>query len=92
MGTAAATASARPKADVGNLIVLTLRRQENGKTVEDNMKIGMKEKLAVLADKYKAAKGLQSVVLQFDGERMNLNNTPESYDMESEDLIDVVAS
>jgi Ubiquitin-2 like Rad60 SUMO-like len=77
-------------ADVGKLITVTLRRQVIGKSVEDCFKVGKKETLQALADRYAKANGLAKVGLHFDGDAMNLNHTPEAYDMEEEDLIDVV--
>lgn len=87
---ASGSSGAATTVDVGKIITLSLRRHIDGKAVEDCMKVGMKEKLQALVDRYAKAKGLSKVILHFDGDTINLNNTPAAYDMEDEDLIDVL--
>jgi hypothetical protein len=80
-------------ANLGKSIELTLR-QQSGKTVsQDVLSICMKESFQALADKYRSSKSLGPstlITFKFDGETMRMTRTPESYDMEDEDLVDVI--
>lgn len=72
-----------------------MRTQEQGgsKLTSDFMSIRMNEPLQKLMDKYKKHKKLAAsatVIFKFDGETMQLHRTPRSYDMEDEDMVDVV--
>ena len=80
-------------ANLGPALQLKLRMQEkNGTTTMDVMTIRENEPLENLMDKYKKKKKLGSahIILTFDGDTINLTKTPASYEMESEDIIDVV--
>ncbi|CAB9498844.1 expressed unknown protein [Seminavis robusta] len=85
--------TATTKKDLGNAIAVKLRTNEGGKVKEQMFKIRMQEPMSVLVDKYKTKNNLTQtakVSFHFDGEQMNPNSTPASFDMEDDELIDVV--
>jgi hypothetical protein len=90
---ARAPPAAAVSANLGKSIQLTLRHQD-GKTIsQDVFTIRMKETFQLLADKYRVSKSLDAsmkVTFKFDGATMSLTRTPESYDMEDEDLVDLI--
>jgi hypothetical protein len=90
----ASSAAALSAANLGREMQVTLRRQLVGKKVtEDNFSVRAKEPIQVLVDKYRAKHSLggrATIIFKFDGDKMRLDRTPESYDMDDEDLIDVV--
>jgi hypothetical protein len=80
-------------ANLGKSIELTLRQQSGKAVSQDVLSICMKEPFQALADKYRSSKSLGPstlITFKFDGETMRLTRTPESYDMEDEDLVDVI--
>jgi hypothetical protein len=89
----AGTGTAPVAANLGKSIQLTLRHQSGKAVSEDVLSIRMKETFQALADKYRSSKSLgpsTRIVFKFDGETMGMTRTPESYDMEDEDLVDVI--
>jgi hypothetical protein len=91
-GTAASGAAA-VSANLGSSIQLTLRQQNGKTTSQDAFSIRMKEPFQALAEKYRSSKSLgpsTRIAFHFDGETMGMTRTPESYDMEDEDLVDVI--
>jgi hypothetical protein len=91
-GTAASGAAA-VSANLGKSIQLTLRQQDGKATSQDAFSIRMKEPFQALAEKYRSSKSLGPsirIAFHFDGETMGMTRTPESYDMEDEDLVDVI--
>lgn len=82
--------SRKPKQqDLGRQITLTIRNIETQK--ETNVSVRTKETLKIVQTRYAEAEGMQgrSIELQFDGIAVNLTKTPEQYEMEDEDLLDV---
>jgi hypothetical protein len=80
-------------ANLGKSIELTLRQQSGKAVSQDVLSICMKEPFQALADKYRSSKSLGPstlITFKFDGETMGMTRTPESYDMEDEDLVDVI--
>jgi hypothetical protein len=78
----------------GPLIRVTLRQSTTGTTTpqQDVLEIGTQEPLQVLVDQLREMKpeiASQQIQFSFDGERLRMDQTPASLDMEDEDLIDV---
>eukprot|EP00544_Gedaniella_sp_CCMP2646_P005156 CAMPEP_0202493824 /NCGR_PEP_ID=MMETSP1361-20130828/10008_1 /ASSEMBLY_ACC=CAM_ASM_000849 /TAXON_ID=210615 /ORGANISM="Staurosira complex sp., Strain CCMP2646" /LENGTH=390 /DNA_ID=CAMNT_0049124177 /DNA_START=122 /DNA_END=1294 /DNA_ORIENTATION=- len=65
---------------------------EHGKLSNEFLSIRMNEPLEHLLNKYTKKLNIteRQVIFKFDGERMDMKRTPKSYDMEEEDIIDVV--
>lgn len=87
------SAPAAVSVNLGKSIQLTLRQQSGKAVSQDEFPIRMKESFQVLADTYRLSKSLGAstrITFKFDGETMGMTRTPESYDMEDEDLVDVV--
>jgi hypothetical protein len=85
--------TAAVSANLGKSIQLTLRQQSGKAVSEDMFSICMKEPFQALAGKYCSSKSLgpsTRITFKFDGETMLMTRTPESYDMEDEDLVDVI--
>ena len=83
----------------GTIMTLSLRRSLtiNGKVTSEEipMKIGALDPLQVLVDQYRQQQQphlKKKITLQFDGETMILQRTPQQYDMENDDLIDVIVT
>lgn len=103
---ASSFATNKPKAHVpkGTAINLLLRRSwtVNGKTSSEeiSMTIGNLDPLEVLVEKYRQHSMKtstnnnchQKITLQFDGDTVLLERTPKQYDMENDDLIDVIVT
>lgn len=93
-GNSSSASAAASTAHLGPLLQLKMRTQaKNGTITNDVMTIRAAEPLQKLMDKYKKTQKVTAttkVTFSFDGETMNLNRTPTSYDMESEDIVDVV--
>jgi hypothetical protein len=84
---AAVPATAAQNVYSGALISLKLRY--NNKTVILGIK--MDEPLKFLNERLQSqSAGLSISSLQFDGQRLNMNKTPQFYEMEAEDLLDAV--
>jgi len=81
------------KANLGGALDLKLRTQRKGVVeAEETFTLRSKETFSILLHLTKKKKGIASctnVVLGFDGEALGLQETPETHDMESGDLIDV---
>ena len=86
--------AAAAAAHLGPLLQLKMRTQEkDGSLVNDVMTIRLNEPLQQLMDKYKKEKEIaasRTVTFSFDGETMSMSRTPASYDMESEDIVEVI--
>jgi hypothetical protein len=94
-----------PKGIIMNLL-LRRSRTINGKiqSEEISISIGNLDPLQVLVDKYRQHLQQQQqqpksgtttnpkIVLQFDGDAIILERTPQQYEMENDDLIDVIVS
>ena len=78
----------------GARLALTLRRKIGKKVEEKEMPLGKMEPFTVLMESYKniaKVTARQTISFQFDGETLDLQQTPAQLDMESGDLIDVIA-
>mmetsp|Transcript_28237 Transcript_28237/g.43306 ORF Transcript_28237/g.43306 Transcript_28237/m.43306 type:complete len:184 (+) Transcript_28237:3481-4032(+) len=96
-----ATAAAAPVPNRGKSLQVTVRTQEihnmTGRPVgaasRDIMYIKEREPFQNLLVKYKEKLNLgmptARIVMEFDGEALQLNKTPTDYEMEHEDIIDV---
>jgi Ubiquitin-2 like Rad60 SUMO-like len=87
----AGTGSIKKKAsvvDVGKIIALNLRAGAQ----ETELKIGTKQPLQFLVDAFQSTTSHRIKCLKFDGDTLDLAHTPEQYDMECDDLIDVVVA
>ena len=101
---ASSFATTKPKARVpkGNIMTLLLRRSctMNGKTSSEEipMTIGQLDPLQILVDQYRqhvvqqGSPNISKLTLQFDGDTILLERTPQQYDMENDDLIDVIVT
>ena len=87
--------SAGAAENLGRKIKVTLRRVDNGGQPRE-CGIRFRQPFQALVDDYcqkegiSGARGKGKVVLKFDGEKLSLDKTPASVDMDDEDLIDVV--
>lgn len=85
--------SAGSATNLGRSIPIRLRDcqgVDGTSTVEFSIRV--RESLQVLVDKYRAAKAIpvdRNIQLYFDGEKLNLKQSPQDFDMEDDDLIDV---
>lgn len=81
----------RTKSANGQSLNLKLRRRVEKKVEEIEMRIGSREPLNHLVDNYCKLQNLEqdSITLYFDGEKLDLSKTPQAYDMESGELLDV---
>jgi hypothetical protein len=87
------TTTARIKQNLGPTLALKLQRRTGKRVQETVLKHRQREPLQALLDQYKTHQKLpayQQISMHFDGESLNMNRTPASYDMEAGDLIDVV--
>ena len=72
----------------GSILRLTLRYKDNmNKNAEKTLRIKSDEPLRLLKDRFQ---GGSIVSLKFDGRILDLNKTPQFYEMEDEDLLDAV--
>ena len=88
---AAAAAAASNTASLGPVIQITLRA--NALKKQFMKKIRMMDQLKKIILPIRKALGVQpdcKIELQFDGQAMNLEKTPAFYDMEDEDMVDIV--
>lgn len=79
--------------NVGPQFNIVLRRKMGKKIEQINMKIGQKENFSSLLDAYRNKEqnlGGKHLSLRFDGEPLDMQKTPAAYDMEADDLIDVI--
>jgi Ubiquitin-2 like Rad60 SUMO-like len=99
--TSSSSASPLVTENIGTLISVILRRSHvdsNGKQQVDEtpMKIGNQQPLQALVDQYVQLKqgdidgNRTDVTLQFDGDNINLQKSTTFYEMDHDDLIDVV--
>ena len=62
------------------------------------MTIGQLDPLQILVDQYRqhvvqqGSPNISKLTLQFDGDTILLERTPQQYDMENDDLIDVIVT
>ena len=87
---AAAAASNNASSGTGPAIRITLRTHSPKK--QFTKKIRMTDQLKKLEELMRKELGIQTgkIELHFDGQKMNLDGTPATYDMEDEDMVDVV--
>ena len=84
---------AAPISYKGPRITLTLRYQNptTKKESKANIKIKTDQPLQHLVDEFKTQQqSLEITTVKFDGQNLSLKNTPAFYEMEDEDLVDVV--
>ena len=90
------SAPASATASLGPAILVTLRAHGNEKAAKTfSGKIRTKEKLARLEEVVRKQllselKPSSKISFMFDGDLLDLDKTPSSYDMEDEDMIDVL--
>jgi len=90
----AATAAAVPKPKEavykGDLLRITLRYKDstNQKDCQAVLRIRSDEPLRMLKERFQGGGSIAS--LKFDGDKLDMNKTPQFYDMEDEDLVDAV--
>eukprot|EP00956_Cyclotella_meneghiniana_P001164 scaffold1327_cov65-Cyclotella_meneghiniana.AAC.3 len=88
----AATAVPKPKEVVykGDLLRITLRYKDstNQKDCQAVLRIRSDEPLRMLKERFQGGGSIAS--LKFDGDKLDMNKTPQFYDMEDEDLVDAV--
>ena len=81
-----------PKAIIysGSTLRLTLRYKDttNNKNVEKILRIKSDEPLRFLKERFQGSGSIVS--LKFDGQTLDVNKTPQFYEMEDEDLLDAV--
>ena len=88
---AAAAASNIASSGPGPAIRITLRAHPSKE--QFTKKIRMTDQLKKLDESIRKELDIQAgstIELHFDGQRMNLDGTPATYDMEDEDMVDVV--
>lgn len=87
---AAMAAAATPAAYAGSLMKLTIRYKDfTNKSKDVRLRIRSDEPLKFLNDKFQGGSILS---LEFDGRKLDMNHTPQFYEMEDEDLLDAVVS
>mmetsp|Transcript_20415 Transcript_20415/g.33809 ORF Transcript_20415/g.33809 Transcript_20415/m.33809 type:complete len:342 (-) Transcript_20415:84-1109(-) len=83
----------KPKQQLGEQLDLVLRTLKKGKQEsEDSLPLRFREPFSKLVESYKKLKKLgvrKQVVLSFEGQALGLNQTPETHDMETEEIIEV---
>jgi Ubiquitin-2 like Rad60 SUMO-like len=97
-GSSFANISKKPPTFKGTVITVQLRRSmtlPNGKTTDEviPISIGTNDTLQLLVDQYQQKQSISvstTIRLQLDGDTMDLRKTPQHYDIENDDLIDVI--
>lgn len=81
----------RTRSGYGQGLNLKLRRRVEKNVEEIEMRIGNREPFQHLLDNYCRQQKLNQdfITLHFEGEKLDLSKTPLSYDMESQELVDV---
>jgi hypothetical protein len=80
--------------NLGPKFNVTLRRKMGKKLEQISMQIGQKESFQQLLDTYREKQrlGKKRISLHFDGDLLDLSKNPAAYDMEADDLVDVIVN